>query len=409
MYALIAAATAPWWMRKTRSGWSERFGNVETLESPQEGRPRLLLHAVSVGEVNLTRPLVDLLLPQIDVVVSASTDTGLARAKELYGSRCTVMRFPLDASWSVRKFLRRVRPDAVGLVELELWPNFATECRRRGIPIAVVNGRLSARSFKNYRRGRFWIGKFFRQLAFAAVQNKAYAQRFKEMGVAPERCVVAGSMKWDAAELGPIAGAEELAQEMGIDRSRPLVVGGSTAPGEHELLVDAVGDQAQLLCAPRRPEWFDQAHQVLGGDKCARRSSGKPGAQGANRFLLDTIGELRKAYWLADVVVVGRSFGNLYGSDPMEPAALGKAVVIGPRSSDFESAVEALKEAPPEGGIIQTDAAGLKSVISGLLADGRRRTRLGNAAQVCVIKNQGATRRHADLLLALMCGSGVTK
>ena len=131
MYALIAAATAPWWMRKTRSGWSERFGNVETLESPQEGRPRLLLHAVSVGEVNLTRPLVDLLLPQIDVVVSASTDTGLARAKELYGSRCTVMRFPLDASWSVRKFLRRVRPDAVGLVELELWPNFATEPKRR--------------------------------------------------------------------------------------------------------------------------------------------------------------------------------------------------------------------------------------------------------------------------------------
>ena len=125
--------------------------------------------------------------------------------------------------------------------------------------------------------------------------------------------------------------------------------------------------------------------------------------------LVKDIGELRKAYWLADVVVVGRSFGNLYGSDPMEPAALGKAVVIGPRSSDFESAVEALKEAPPEGGIIQTDAAGLKSVISGLLADGRRRTRLGNAAQVCVIKNQGATRRHADLLLALMCGSGVTK
>jgi len=403
VYAVVAAATAPWWMRKARSGWSERFGKIAPLPAPRTGRSRLLLHTVSVGETNLVRPLVDLLSAEVDLVISATTDTGLARAKELYASKCHVTRFPLDASWSVRRFLSAVRPDAVGLVELELWPNFAAQCRARGIPLAVINGRLSERSFSRYRLGRWFIGRYFRQLSFAAVQDDAYAQRFIHMGVAPERCTVAGSMKWDAASVSDsVPGADELAHEMGIDRARPLIVAGSTAPGEHELLHAACPKGVQLLCAPRRPEWFDGARQALGGSACIRRSTKAPAPPGCERYLLDTIGELRKAYSLADLVVVGRSFGNLYGSDPMEPAALGKPVVIGPAVADFEAAVSALTQA---GAAVQCGADELGPTLARLMNGADERKTLGERARRCVLDHQGAAGRHAELLLNLVRSS----
>lgn len=402
-YALIAAVTSPWWMRKARGGWAERFGRIAPL--PATGRPRLLLHAVSVGEVNLTLPLVERLAQQVEVVLSVSTDTGIERARAIYerggGPRCTVVRYPLDASWSVRRFLEAVRPDAVALVELELWPNFATACRIRGIPMCIVNGRLSERSFRRYRLGRAFIGRFFRQLSFVAAQDQAYAARFREMGVSEERIHVAGTMKWDSAEVAEtVAGADELAAEMGIDRSRPLIVAGSTAPGEHELLHASTPRGVQLLCAPRRPEWFDAAAGALPG--CARRSAKRPAAPGTDRYLLDTIGELRKAYALADVVVIGRSFGDLFGSDPMEAAALGKPVVIGPSIEDFRSTVEAMEA---DGAITRTTADRLPAVLRELMEDKHRRTESGRRARECVLRHQGAAAIQSGLILGLLAGS----
>ncbi len=400
-YALAAAATAPWWMRKARCGWGERFGRGETL--PPRVAPRLLLHAVSVGEVNLTRPLIDLLVPRFEVVLSATTDTGIARARELLGARqgVHIVRYPLDASWSVRRFLDRVRPDAAALVELELWPNFIAECARRGIPVAVVNGRLSERSFKRYRFALPVLGRSFRALAFAAVQDKDYSARFQAMGVAADRCIVAGSMKWDSAPADvSMPGAEALAREMGINGSRPLVVAGSTAPGEHELLHQAVPPGVQLLCAPRKPEWFDQAAHAL--PNCVRRSDGPRAARpGADRFLLDSIGELRTAYALADIAVVGRSFGDLFGSDPMEPAALGKPVVIGPAVDDFRAIVETMLR---EDAILQVEAPRLAPVIADLINDPGRASDLGRRAQDCVRRHRGAAARHAALLTRLLEG-----
>lgn len=411
-YALLAAATAPWWMRKARGGWRERFGHVAALPAPT--RPRLLLHAVSVGEVNLTRPLVPLLTPHAEVVLSVTTDTGIERARALYerggasASGVRVVRYPLDASASVRRFLDAIKPTAVALVELELWPNFVRECRARGVPVAVVNGRLSARSFKRYHAARSLIGGLFRQLRFAAVQDHDYAARFRAMGVDASRVRVCGTMKWDAADLSPtVAGAGELARELGIDRSRPLIVAGSTEPVEHALLHRAAPAGTQLLCAPRKPEWFDQAAADLPG--CVRLSALRAGAspstgtsansQPRDRYLLDTIGDLRKAYALADVIVIGRSFGALYGSDPMEAAALGKPVVIGPRVADFESAVAALAAAD---GIVQTTADALPGVLASLLRDEARRDALSNNARACVEANRGAAARHASLLLEMM-------
>ena len=397
LYALGAVALAPVWARKARGGWRERFGHLGTL--PPATKPRLLLHAVSVGEVNTLRSLVPMLAERLDVVVSAGTDTGLARARTLFAEpgAARVVRYPLDFSASVRRFLEAVRPAAVGLVELELWPNFVAECGRRGIPVGVINGRLSERSFRGYRRVRPFIGRSFAALRFAAVQDEAYAERFRAMGVPPDRVIITDSMKWDSVPSDTaVAGADELAAALGIDRARPLIVAGSTAQGEEALLHAACPPGVQLLCAPRKPERFDEAARDLPG--CVRRTARRAGRGPANpsaRFLLDTLGELRAAYALADIVVIGRSFGRLYGSDPIEPAALAKPVLIGPAHRDFESPVAALRAA---GGLLVVPREGLPAVLAELLADAPRRERMGQAARECVERHRGATARHAALL-----------
>ena len=398
LYLPLAAATAPLWARKARADWGERFGKIAPLNGDATAR-RVLLHAVSVGEVNALRTLVPLLLaePGVRVVVSVGTDTGIARARELFGRTCDVVRYPLDFSWSVRRFLDAVRPDAVALVELELWPNFVAECGRRGVPVCVINGRLSERSFKGYRRLRRFFRPTFAALQFAAVQDGAYAARFEAMGVAPNDCLITGSMKWDAARIeDAVPGAEKLAADMGIDRARPLVVAGSTGPGEEALLHAAAPPGVQLLCAPRKPERFDEAAAALPG--CRRRGH-RLEAGATDRFLLDTIGELRAAYSLADVVAVGRSFGDLYGSDPIEPIALGKATIIGPAVSDFAGIVAEFEKA---NGIARATRETLPRIIAGLLGDGAARSHLAERGRACIREHQGSSARHAELLLSLL-------
>ena len=221
--------------------------------------------------------------------------------------------------------------------------------------------------------------------------------RFKALGVDPGSIVRSGTMKWDSAVIADhVDGADRLAEELGIDRSRPLVVAGSTAPEEHALLDSVVPEGVQLLCAPRRPEWFDDAAIALPG--CARRSHGDCGSR-TDRFLLDTIGELRMAYALADIVVIGRSFGNLHGSDMMEPAALGKPVVVGPATSDFQETVVRLSEG---GGIVLSDTDRLAKDLKALLDDPERRGRLAAAARAVIREEQGATERTCDLLHSML-------
>lgn len=397
LYAGLGVALAPVWARKARGDWPARFGHTPTLTRTE--RPRLLLHAVSVGEVNALRTLIPLLAPHLELVISVGTDTGIERARSLFSGTGTIVRYPLDFSWSVRRFLEAVRPDAVALVELELWPNFIGECRRRSIPVCVINGRLSERSFRGYRRVRRLIRTSFASLEFAAVQDALYAARFEAMGVPPNRCLITGSMKWDTVEVsdGPmrVPEADLLAEAMGIDRERPLIVAGSTAAGEEALLHRSVPEGVQLLCAPRQPTRFEAAARDLPG--CVRRSRGERGP--ADRYLLDTIGELRAAYALADVAVVGRSFGKLFGSDPIEPVALGKPTVIGPSHSDFASIVEALLT---EGAIARTDPESLGGTLRSLLGDRERRHRMAASGIECIRRHQGASERHAELLLALL-------
>ena len=398
---LLAASPVIAWraLRGTarrRADWPARLGAGADLRRPGP-RGRLLVHAVSVGEVNAARALVDRLAADHDVVVSASTDTGFARATQLFGDRLPVVRYPLDAGFAVERFLDRVRPTLVALMELEVWPNFMHACARRGVPVGVVNGRLSERSFRRYRLARPLLRSMFASLEFACVQTEAYADRFVAMGTKRERVQVTGTMKWDTAQVSDsVEGADELARALGIDRSRPLVVAGSTAPGEEALLHASVPEGVQLLCAPRKPEWFDDAAASMPG--CVRRSRAG-GSAASGRFLLDTIGELRKAYALATVVVVGRSFGDLHGSDMMEPVALGKATLIGPRYGDFAETAEKLSAA---GGLRVTSRTDLVRDLAHLLGDPARRAEMAAAGRAVIAREQGATTRHAALLGALL-------
>lgn len=419
-YAIAAGVTMPVWLvrmaatGKLRTDWPARFGRTAAL--PRQGRRRVLIHAVSVGEVNAVRHLVAALArldPAPEIVVSATTDTGIERARKLYGEHHRVVRYPFDFGGAVRRFLDAVAPDAVALTELEVWPNFVKECRRRGIPVAVVNGRLSDRSLGRYRLARPFISGAFRSLSLVAAQSETYAERFRWMGVPGERVRVLGTMKWDTAEIADdVPGAAALASTLGVDRAKPLVVAGSTAPGEEALLRDALPEEAQLLCAPRKPEWFDRAARDLpgcvrrsrcgGGGSASRGGSSANGAPPGRFFLLDSIGELRQAYALADVVVVGRTFAlskRFGGSDMMEPVALGKAVVVGPDVANFRDMTEQLVEARA---IVQCPAEELRSVLERLLRDLQERRALAERGREVIRREQGASQRTAELLAGLV-------
>lgn len=416
LYAAMATVTSPAWAYRLwrtgrwRTDWGGRFGQCDPM--PRDRRPVLLIHAVSVGEVNAIHRLVAMLNQQTKgswrIVISATTDTGVARARQLYEPIHRVVRYPLDFSRPVRRFLDAVNPDLVALTELEVWPQFVQHCVGRKVPVCVINGRLSQRSFKRYRWVRSWLGPTFARLTLALVQTQQYAERFIEMGVPPDRVQVVDSMKWDgvtiiepSSQSGSLSeDAIALAQAMGLDRTRPVIVAGSTGPGEERLFMDCCPPEAQLVLVPRRPERFDEVATL--GPGMIRRSrhpdASQPPDPPARWFLIDTIGELNKVYTLADVAIVGRSFmGDLFGSNPLEPIALGKPTLIGPHYGDFTDIVEALRQGR---GIEVTDRPG--EAAARLLREPTAASQLAQRGQSVMLSHQGATDRHAQWLMRLM-------
>lgn len=446
-YGVGAAVSSPVWgyalikTGKWRTDWAGRFGKVDStfvkqaqraserahehepseksLSKKNAGKKRILIHAVSVGEANAIRHLVSVFeaqVPDVELVISATTNTGYARAVSLYGERANVVgvvRYPFDFSCAVERFLDGVEPDLAVLVELELWPNFAEACERRDIPLAVVNGRLSERSFKRYKLARPFVASTFARVAAAGVQTQAYADRFIAMGTEKECVHVLDTMKWDTAVVAQtVEGSDELAASLGLNRSRPIVVAGSTGPGEEAVIVEAVRScgvaGVQLVLAPRKPERFDAVAKLFDG--CTRRSEHADEKRTEHQtpdrranhdvFLLDTMGELRKAYALADLCLVGRSWmGDLYGSDMMEPIALGRPTLIGPYFGDFTDTVEALRQGD---GIEIVEREDLAEAIARLLNDPAAASRLAAAGRDVILKRRGATKRHVDMLLDLL-------
>ncbi|RIK62867.1 MAG: hypothetical protein DCC65_16835 [Planctomycetota bacterium] len=400
---------------KNRRGWGQRLGGVPLRSGD---KPCVWIHAVSLGEVNATRTLVDEItrrLPDHDVVVSATTDTGYAAALKLYPGRI-VFRYPLDLSPVVRRVFRRIRPGAIILMELEVWPNFITLAHRAGVPICIANGRVTEeKSMRRFRKPviRTIARGMFSRITWTAAQDETYARRFVELGVDPDRVHVVGNLKYDTAEISDkIAGADELAAAMGIDRTRPLVVAGSTGPGEEEMLLEAFETLRpgiaglQLAIIPRKPERFDEVARLIEsrGYECRRRSRMPDGARQdppADRpvvFLGDTMGELRKFYSLATVVFVGRSLVPLGGSDVMEVAGLGKPMCFGPYMENFAEAVHGLLSG--QGAIQVRDAANMAPALDRLLSDPAASTAFGANARAFVARNTGTTKKTIDLLIA---------
>lgn len=422
-YALGATLTSPIWgysllrTGKWRTDWKARLGYASSETSPAENQasttPNLLIYAVSVGEVNATRPLVawfEQHRPEVRLTLATMTNTGFARAQQLYQDRYAVARFPFDFSGAVNRFLNHTKPTAVALMELEVWPNFIEACNQHHIPVAVINGRLTERSYKGYRKALPLIRPAFRGLAFAGVQAQEHIPRFAGVGVPAEKIAVLDSMKWEGAVgLTPEieSRAQALAVDLGVDPNKPTVVAGSTAPGEDELLIDALStwpQGTQLILAPRKPEWFDHVADLAPG-RIVRRSAHtaktienrKPKTENPI-YLLDTIGELRDAYALADVCIVGRSFtGELYGSDLMEPIALGKAAIIGPHHSDFQDAVDAFAA---QDAVVISSTPG-KSVAD-LLSDKNRRQTLATNGLRVIASRRGAAERYGKLMCELI-------
>jgi len=413
VYLIAGIVSSPVWAYrllrtgKWRTDWPGRFGYCDRDGAmPKHAGATLLIHTVSVGEVNAVRMLVDELhdrRPDLRLVISVTTDTGIARAQALFSGRGAVVRYPLDFTRCVRRFLDTVQPSVVALTELEVWPNFVDLCHRRGIPVCVINGRLSARSLGRYKLIAPLLRPTFAKLAAAAVQTDAYAHRFAALGVPADRLHILDTMKWDTAHIADeVAGAAELAAVLGIDRTRPVIVAGSTGPGEEQLLLDVVPEDAQLIIVPRKPERFEEVAR-LDPNFVRRSQSRDPRPETRDprpaRFLLDTMGELRQAYALADLVIVGRSFNRLGGSDPIEPVALGKPAIIGPDHHHFADAVAALQAG---GGIEVIAAEQLRSTIESLLTDKPRAAQLARKGREVILSRQGATKRHAEVILKLL-------
>jgi 3-deoxy-D-manno-octulosonic-acid transferase len=400
----------------------------------QTSHPAVMIHAVSVGELNATSSLIQMLAqarPELRFIVSTTTATGWDRAQELYGKdpKVSLIRFPLDFSGAVNRMLDAQRPSAVVLLELEVWPNFTRACARQEIPIILVNGRLTPTSYRNYKLGGALTRAMFHRLMLVCAQEETYARRFIGVGAQPDRVRVTGTMKFDTAQIAQvIPGADELAKNVGLKPGiEKIWVCGSTGPGEEQIVLDVYArlrltyPGLRLVIVPRKPERFNEVAELIRsrGYPLIRRSEArvKPvspqtesGADQPAVVLGDTMGELRGFYSLADVVFVGRTLVDLgprqRGSDMIEPAALAKPMVIGPFTDNFAEPVNRLREAD---GVIEAQPTGdadasqvLYSALAELLAAPDRALEMGRRAQEVVRKNQGATARNVEAVLTFL-------
>lgn len=404
-YLTAGIVVSPWLLfkvatdRRYRHRLGERFGCVAA--SP-EGQT-LWIHCASVGEVNLAKPLVARLRkshPQLKFHITANTIAGLENAEKSFPeSRASY--FPVDFGGSVRRALRRIKPVGVVLVELEVWPNFVRRCAKDGVPVAVVNGRMSERSYGRYRGLGWFFRPVFRRLTAVGVQNETYAERLKEMGTAP---VVTGNLKYDAAiSFDPAAEERAWRGQLGLGDA-PVLIGGSTHDPEEKLLIEAYKGlraavpAARLILAPRHRERLEEVQKAVEAAdlKCYKRTLLPSGNSADGVILLDTVGELSRLYTAATVVFIGGTFCPRGGQNMLEPAALGKPVVSGPSLSNFEDIARTLVAA---GGMqVVDEPSKLGKALEDLLRDPAKARETGARSLDAVRAGRGAIDRTMDLI-----------
>lgn len=407
-------------LKKDVEGRDEKRGYVrERAAHPK----RVWIHAVSVGEINATKVLVDRLrreIPDVEIVFSTTTQTGQEVARKLYGEE-NVFYYPRDLSGAVKRSLDRVKPTLLVLMELEVWPNFTAEVLARGVPVVVINGRITERSAGRYARVKSLLGPSFLRVRRWLMQTEEYAQRIKLLGVDPARVEVAGNIKYDDVETAPLAPEDraEARAMLGLPEDALVLIGGSTHPSEEEWLLDAYKTlrekhtNLRLVLVPRHPHRLDEVQKAIVA-RCfpvVRRSAikergttamdGVP-AQDRSRavVLVDTMGELKKMYKAADAAFVGGSLIPHGGQSPMEPAGFGIPTLYGPHMHNFSEAVEFLREA--NGGVMVENAAGLAPALDRLFSDKESAKAMGTRAREAFLKRQGATARCVAYLKTLL-------
>lgn len=415
LLTLGAVATAPYWIyrafreRKYLRNFLRRFG-TSLPAGPPVDRP-VWIHAVSVGEVLAAKPLLTALQasrPALSFIISTVTLTGNALARKELGGASAHVFFPFDWRFCINRYLDRIQPRAVILMETELWPNFIGACAERSIPLALANGRISDRSWGRYRLARWFVKRLLAHLSVIAVQTGRDRDRFLMLGARDGQVQVTGNLKFDFP-LPPASEGDELLQSirqaLGLGQDGRTIVVGSSMKDEETLYLEAfvrvlaVVPEATLILAPRHPERFDEVAGMIeaAGLRFIRRSQlAGPIGLPVPVLLLDSIGELRRVYSLAAVTVIGGSFLPFGGHNLLEPAALGKAIVFGPHMFNFREVAHIFAQAQAARAV---SAGDLADSLIGLLSDDKARAGLGQKALRTMQQNRGAAARTLELIL----------
>jgi 3-deoxy-D-manno-octulosonic-acid transferase len=398
--------------RKYITGLRERLGSLPKLDR----QPVVWLHCVSVGETQAARPLVERIrkeLPHHALVVSTVTLTGQKLARDLFREQAArVVYFPFDWRWSVRRALNALSPSVVVVMETELWPNFLRECKAREIPVALVNGRISRKSFGRYLKIRFFLRHVLDCLSIAVMQSEQDAERILQLGMTKERVFSAGNLKFEA--VGNTDQKTDFKNRFGLQSDVPLVLAASTHAPEEKIVLESLRKLREsqpgvrLMIAPRHPERFNEVAELIGasGLSWARRTDAPASTDTtATVILLDTIGELPSTYSYASVVFVGGSIVDRGGHNVLEPAAHGVAVITGAHTHNFHAIVALLNEAkailqlgPVEGG---EAVVALAEALRRLLVNEEWRRELGDRAKQLIAANQGAVEKTMKLIAPL--------
>jgi 3-deoxy-D-manno-octulosonic-acid transferase len=409
---MIAATPARWWLRRhpRYHVLVERFAPP----LPEFSARPIWVQACSVGEVNTVLPLLESIraaFPGAPIVLTSSTVAGYARAEKEGGPTAHAAWFPFDTRKATRSFVRRLNPRILILVETELWPNVIAACGKHEVPIVIVNGRLSDRHARRYRRMGWWYRPLVRRVAAAGVQSERYGARLQALGLPHDRQRITGNLKFDAAR-DHVGGRDRqrLRMENGFRQQGAVLFFGSTRPGD-EALASACWatlreeyPELRLVVAPRHAE---RAEEVLGlfSEPVLRRSAviaGQP-PRGERVFLLDTLGEMPTFLSLATVAVVGGSFyPGVNGHNPLEPAALGIPTVFGPYMSNFDDPAAVLLERGGAKAVACPED--LYLALSKLLGDTAEQRQMGTRARKAVLDHQGATAASVALIADVLSG-----
>jgi len=364
------------------------------------------VHGVSVGEILAARSLVDALAPR-RVLVTSTTATGLQVARETYG-HLEVRECPYDLSFAVRRFIRRARPQALILIELELWPNTLAACRASSIPVILANGKISERSLRGYRRVLRWLPRFLDSVRMFLMQDDTYGARLVELGVPPERVQVTGNLKFDNVRFEPGRDRRaSLRAEHGFAPEAPIAIFGSTHPGEEALILQACEEVAKgvpglrLVMVPRHPERVPEVSRMVrrAGWSVGLRSRPEE-VRDPTCLIVDTMGELSTLYGLADVAFVGGTLVGVGGHNLLEPAGQGLPLVVGPHLDTVRESADALHAADALTVITSSDS--LAAVVKRLLPEPGGRARSAEGARRVVERHTGSTERTMTALNGLL-------